>query len=249
VVIQPEAGCALLTPWRGLVHVYRELEETSWGRILLSNVWPAYLFALPLAGKVVAFPSMIAANQNGALHDPLHFQARIVQDLVTIAFMALVVVLFIVRTPVRGRRADWKGGTVALLGTFMLNLVGYLPVDNGASTEALIASTLVMVAGTAFTIWSLGFLGRSFGVLPEARALVTRGPYRWVRHPVYLGELISGFGIVIAKPHLAVLAVYMLFLLFQYWRTIFEEQALAEAFPSQYPAYRLHTGRLVPWRP
>jgi protein-S-isoprenylcysteine O-methyltransferase Ste14 len=239
----------LLIAWRGLVRAYRELEETSWGRIVLSNVWPAYLFALPLAAKVAAFPGMLTADPAAARQDPLHYQARVVQELATISFLALVVVLFIVRTPVRGRRANWRGGAVAIVGTFLLNLVGLLPVPNGTSTEALMISSVVTVAGTLFAIWSLAFLGRSFGVLPEARALVTGGPYCWVRHPVYLGELVSGFGIVIAKPHPAVVAVYVAFVLFQYWRTTFEELALAEAFPSQYPAYRLRTGRLVPWRP
>jgi protein-S-isoprenylcysteine O-methyltransferase Ste14 len=243
-----EAESPLLIPWRGLVRVHRELEETRWGRVILSNVWPAYLFALPLGAKLMALPGMLAVVPTGAHQDFIHYQARVVQELVTMAFLALVVVLLIVRAPVRGRHANWRGGAVALVGTFLLNVVGVVPVASSASTEALVASTLLIVAGTLFAIWSLAFLGRSFGVLPEARALVTGGPYRWVRHPVYLGELVSGFGIAIAKPHAAVVAVYVLFVLFQYWRTIFEERALAEAFPSQYPPYRLRTGRLVPWR-
>jgi protein-S-isoprenylcysteine O-methyltransferase Ste14 len=102
-----------------------------------------------------------------------------------------------------------------------------------------------VLVGTTLTIWSLGTLGRSFGIFPEARSLVVRGPYRWVRHPVYLWEIVSGFALVISKPHPIAVVLFVAFVGLQYWRTIFEERALETAFP-EYAEYRARVGRLLP---
>lgn len=58
----------------------------------------------------------------------------------------------------------------------------------------------LFVGGTAWTLASLGTLGRSFAVLPALRTVVTRGPYRVVRHPAYLGELVLLLACVLARP-------------------------------------------------
>jgi protein-S-isoprenylcysteine O-methyltransferase Ste14 len=229
-----------------LLDLHRELEATPWGQRLLANVWPAYLFAMPLLVRAWNLEQRI---QVGGWGDSLHAQALLLQEFVTVAFLALTVLLFIVRRPVVGRHANWRGGLVALVGTFLLNVVGFLPVESSASTTAVLASSVVIVLGTVFTMWSLATLGRCFGLMPEARGLVTGGPYRWVRHPVYLGELTSAFGMLIVKPHPLIVGLYALFVGLQYWRTTLEEAALAEAFPADYPAYRARVARLLPgWR-
>jgi protein-S-isoprenylcysteine O-methyltransferase Ste14 len=138
---------------------------------------------------------------------------------------------------------------VALVGTFLLNVLAFLRLEYATSESALWVSSAFIAAGTLFTLWSLATLGRCFGIFPEARGLVTRGPYRWVRHPVYLGELISAFGFVVEKPLPIVIAFYLAFVAFQYWRAILEEGALSEVFPGEYAAFRERTGRLLPrWR-
>jgi len=230
--------------WSALVRVHREIEATAWGSLLLGNVWPAYLFALPLAARIWS-----------VLHRPpprsLHDQAGLLQEFVTIAFLAVVVILFAVRRrTVQGQRAGWRQGLIALVGTFLLNVVAYLPIEPSTATSLLLASSAVVVLGTLFSIWALARLGRCFGLLPEVRGLVRGGPYRLVRHPVYLGELVSAFGLLIAKPHPLVLAIFGLFVVLQYQRTLYEERALASAFPDDYPAYQARVPRLVPrWRP
>ena len=233
----------LTRAWRGLVATFRELEATPWGGLLLGNVWPAYVFALPLAARVW--------NVSRAVRDgSLHAQAALLQETVTVIFLALVVVLFVIRRRrIEGERATLAPGLVALLGTFLLNVVAYLPVEDTTSTESLLASSVVVIVGTVFTIWSLATLGRCFGLFPEVRGLVTRGPYRLVRHPVYLGELTSAVGMLLAKPHPLVVVTFGVFVALQYWRTIYEERALSAAFPEDYPAYARRVPRLLPgWR-
>jgi protein-S-isoprenylcysteine O-methyltransferase Ste14 len=89
------------------------------------------------------------------------------------------------------------------------------------------------------------FLGRCFGVLPEARGVVRRGPYRLVRHPVYLGELGAWAGLAIAAPSVANGGVFAGLIVAQVVRMRLEERALAEAFP-EYVAYASTTPSLIP---
>jgi protein-S-isoprenylcysteine O-methyltransferase Ste14 len=229
--------------WDWLVNAFRDVERTPLGALLLGNVWPAYIFALPLATRVWGL--MHTAHPR-----TLHAQAQLLEEVVTAVFLGLVVVLFAIRR--RGLKSGHAGllpGLVALVGTFLLSAVGYLPVDDTTSTAALLVSSGVVIVGTLWTTWSLGTLGRCFGLFPEVRGLVLRGPYRLVRHPVYLGELLSGVGLLIAKPHPIVVLLFAVFVALQYLRTVYEERALSAAFPEEYPSYVRRVGRLLPrWR-
>jgi protein-S-isoprenylcysteine O-methyltransferase Ste14 len=230
----------MLGLWARLVGLFRGVEATSWGGLLLGNVWPAYLFALPLSARVWFMAQAPRAES-------LHEQAQFLQQVVTVVFLGLVVVLFAIRRrAIEGQRATWRAGGVALLGTFLLNVVAYLPIEDSTSTASLLASSVVVTVGTLFTIWSLAVLGRCFGLFPEVRGLVLRGPYRLVRHPVYLGEVVAAFGLLLVKPHPLVVAVFALFVVLQYGRTIYEERALAAVYPNDYPAYAGRVPRLVP---
>lgn len=208
--------------------------------MLLGNAWPAYLFALLLIPRIWGLYPVPRL-------DTLHDQAKYLLAVVTVVFLALVVVLFAIRRrAIEGQRANWRTGGVALLGTFLLNILAFVPIEDSTSTESLLGSSGVAIVGTLFTIWSLATLGRCFGLFPEVRGLVLSGPYRMVRHPVYLGELVSALGLLLAKPHPLVVAVFALFVVLQYWRTIYEERALAAAYPNDYPAYARQVPRLVP---
>jgi protein-S-isoprenylcysteine O-methyltransferase Ste14 len=228
------------TVWARRVAAFREVENTPLGGLLLSNVWPAYVFALPLAARIWG---LLHASRDASFHA----RAQLLQEVVTVVFLVLVVVLFIVRRrTLRSEHATLVPGLVALVGTFLLNAVAYLPVADTTSTESLLASSLVVIVGTLFTIWSLATLGRCFGLFPEVRGLVTRGPYRLVRHPVYLGEIISAAGLLLAKPHPLIVLIFSVFVALQFWRTIYEERALTAAFPEEYPRFAAQVPRLIP---
>jgi len=226
-----------------VVATFRAVEATPIGGLLLGNLWPAYLFAVPL---VIRAWGLVHMRPGGTLHAELTF----VEEVVTVVFLAQVVLLFVVRQrDLLGQHAALVPGLVALLGTFLLDVVGYLRVDDTTSSTALLASSVFVIVGTAWTMWSLATLGRYFGMLPEVRGLVTRGPYRVVRHPVYVGEIVSAVGLVLAKPNVAIVLIFLVFVGLQYWRTIFEEQALNSVFPDAYPAYASRVARLLPfWR-
>lgn len=115
-----------------------------------------------------------------------------------------------------------------------------------AALWAVVAGESLVVIAAAFTLASVLCLGTCFGVLPEVRGLVTRGPYRYVRHPVYLGEIAAFAGFVIAlQQPLSVLAL-IVFCAGQAVRLRLEERALLAEYPAEYGAFMARTPRLVP---
>jgi protein-S-isoprenylcysteine O-methyltransferase Ste14 len=132
----------------------------------------------------------------------------------------------------------------AVAGTF-LSLGFLLLPPQELSTALYLFSLLLLIAGTAFAIWALLVLGRSISLMPEARRLVTSGPYAFVRHPLYLGEMVAIAGI--GLQHFSVWALLLIGLgwAFQFQRMKYEEEVLSRSFPG-YGEYMARTSRLVP---
>jgi protein-S-isoprenylcysteine O-methyltransferase Ste14 len=108
------------------------------------------------------------------------------------------------------------------------------------------ATGLVLgVVGAAITLWGVVTLRRSFGIFVSVREVVLRGPYRFVRHPIYLGYVLGyvGWALVVRTPALTSLVAIHLGLFV--WRARLEENRLAAHSPA-YRANMQRTGFLVP---
>lgn len=134
---------------------------------------------------------------------------------------------------------------VAVCGTFLGNGFLYLRAVP-LSLPAQATADVLIIAGTIGSLLSVSRLGKSFSLMPEARRLVTSGPYAVVRHPLYAAEMVGILGLVLQfqQPWAFFLgsAVFGL----QYCRTIFEERVLLQAYPG-YEDYRARTWRFVPY--
>jgi protein-S-isoprenylcysteine O-methyltransferase Ste14 len=104
-------------------------------------------------------------------------------------------------------------------------------------------------AGLAFAIWARLAIGRNWGT-PMSRKrepeLVTSGPYRLVRHPIYSGIILAGLATALALSWWWLVVAGLAGIYFLYSATV-EERYLAEQFPDGYPAYRRSTKMLVPF--
>jgi protein-S-isoprenylcysteine O-methyltransferase Ste14 len=103
--------------------------------------------------------------------------------------------------------------------------------------------------GLWFAIWARVHIGRNWGT-PMSRKdepeLVTSGPYRLVRHPIYSGILLAGAGTAIALNWMWIVPVALIGAYFIYSAGV-EERYMTEQFPDTYPTYRRSTKMLVPF--
>ncbi|MBA4422831.1 MAG: hypothetical protein C0390_06970 [Syntrophus sp. (in: bacteria)] len=89
-----------------------------------------------------------------------------------------------------------------------------------------------MTAATSLTLWGIWTLRRSFSITIEARALVTNGPYRWLRHPIYLGEILTAGGVLVWRFSPQNLAIFIIFVQVQILRARWEEDKLKRVFSN-----------------
>jgi protein-S-isoprenylcysteine O-methyltransferase Ste14 len=162
----------------------------------------------------------------------------------TLAFLAILVVMFTVRCPPKLHSIGFYPRFVALAGTWLSVGIVQLPPQPLTSLGSF-ASILLIIAGTTFATCAVLALARSISIMPEARALVTRGPYSIIRHPLYLGEMVATTGLALQYLMPWALVVLGLHCFFQFERMRNEERVLVEAFP-EYKAYMAQTARLLP---
>jgi len=93
----------------------------------------------------------------------------------------------------------------------------------------------LQITGILLQIFSKFWLGRSYGFLPANRGVVTSGPYRIVRHPMYLGYLLNHIGFLLGSFSVRNLVVYLFFYIFQIIRILLEEKVLMQ--DDHYVAY------------
>jgi protein-S-isoprenylcysteine O-methyltransferase Ste14 len=107
----------------------------------------------------------------------------------------------------------------------------------------------LFVLGLGFAVWARLQLGRNWGTPMTQKfepELVTSGPYRLVRHPIYSGILVAGIGTVVALSWLWLTVVALAGIYFVYSASV-EERYLTDEFPEDYPPYRRSTKMFIPF--
>lgn len=105
------------------------------------------------------------------------------------------------------------------------------------------------VLGLALAVWARVYLGRNWGTpmsQKDSPELVTTGPYRWIRNPIYSGLILAGIGsaVAISPEWFVVVVVVGGFFVYSAFK---EQEYMSAQFPHTYPAYRNSTKMLIPY--
>ncbi len=210
-----------------------------WRDLAFSRLLPSLFFSLFLARQLILL--------GGAVHGVRTASdvPFLIQQLLALAYFTMLVVLYAVRLPQRGTDRRLAVIFIAFTGTFAA--IGATFLGGGTRRESLVVvADVLATAGLAYSVWGLAYLRRSFSIIPEARRLVTGGPYSLSRHPVYLGEIATAIGVNLATAGwLGALAVGY-FIACELLRIRWEEGVLARAFPRDYPGYAQRVPRYFP---
>ena len=138
---------------------------------------------------------------------------------------------------------------VSVVGVFVI--AGVLRGGGLAVHSAILAAVgaVLFACGIALAVWARLHLGRNWGMPMTQRAepeLVTSGPYRFVRHPIYSGLLVAVLGTALVDDLLGLIVVAVLVAYFYYCGTV-EERNLTATFPTAYPEYASRTKMLIPF--
>jgi protein-S-isoprenylcysteine O-methyltransferase Ste14 len=161
----------------------------------------------------------------------------------------LVAAFFVKRGRVRWSRELRIRVVIAVVVVLLIRLGAFR--DHGLNTDPWRAGIgLVFFAvGLGFAIWARVHIGRNWGgpmTQKDDPELVTSGPYRLVRHPIYSGILVAGLGTALALSWWWLIAVALAGAYFLYSARI-EEHFMTDRFPDDYPGYRSSTKMLVPF--
>ena len=154
------------------------------------------------------------------------------------AVFLVVLLAYLTRVDPRERAAGVREVLVPIVGA----LLPFALLLTAPRADHAPAAFWAMTAGTALTVWGIATLRRSFSIAVEARELVTGGPYRFVRHPVYAGEIVTALAVAAWRWSWTNAMIAALFVAIQLVRARAEEAKLARALPG-YAAF----ARGAPW--
>ena len=170
--------------------------------------------------------------------------ARLPGTFLICAFYVLVIWCYMRRRPAVATSPSVTAHVAAVAATLAPLLFPLLPATAPGPARQ-IAGDVLLTLGMAWSVWALRSLGRSLSVIAQAREVVEWGPYRWIRHPLYTGEIVSSLGIAVMVGSAAAAALWLALCGLQVYRAVREEQVLLLALPA-YLGYRSRTAALLP---
>jgi len=117
------------------------------------------------------------------------------------------------------------------------------------NTVVSIIALILTVVGIGLAIWARYHLGANWSSRPsikEGHELITSGPYRFIRHPIYSGLLLAFIGTALING-LIWSFIFIAIALNLIPKVLTEERLMTQQFPEQYPEYKKKTKALIPF--
>lgn len=179
---------------------------------------------------------------------------RVIDTVILVCWAAFWIYWLAAAVGVKSGRTRWgqfAGVRVALV--LVLLLLARLRVFKGQTAThdpwRLGIGLAIFLLGLALAVWARTYIGRNWGMPGSEKVdpeLVTTGPYRTIRHPIYSGIILAMVGTTVAVSLYWLIAVALLGGYFVY-SAFMEERYLAKLFPDAYPPYKKSTRMLIPF--
>jgi protein-S-isoprenylcysteine O-methyltransferase Ste14 len=159
-------------------------------------------------------------------------------------FYVLLALLVMTRAPAKAQADGLLPRVAAFVGSYMPWTIAFL----GKTDQVLpnLASTACILIGMIMMLVTIRHLGRSFSLVPQARNVVQTGPYRWIKHPLYLSEEVAVLGVVLHYLTPLTVTVLVLHIGVQICRIYYEEDLLRRNC-AEYSSYEASRWRLIPY--
>ena len=210
--------------------------------ITLSNNWSYDRMMRVLGGMWFMLLALCVTNKIGAsLADPW---PMLVSSFCLASFYMLLALLIMTRSPAKAQADGLLPRIAAFVGTYLPWTITFF----GQTDQALpnLLSTACVLIGMIMMLVTIRHLGRSFSLVPQARSVVQTGPYRWIKHPLYLAEEIAILGVVLQHLTPVTVIVLVLHIGVQVCRILYEEDLLRRNCP-EYASYEASRWRLIPY--
>jgi protein-S-isoprenylcysteine O-methyltransferase Ste14 len=152
-------------------------------------------------------------------------------------------------------QSQWRRFAAFRIGIFLIIFLalraGVFRGNHAAASNPWLqgAGLAVFLTGLALAVWARVYIGRNWGMPMTQKQdpeLITSGPYRRVRHPIYSGIILAMTGTAIAVSVYWLVAMVLIGAYFIYSATV-EERFMVGRFPDTYPAYKHSTKMLIPF--
>jgi protein-S-isoprenylcysteine O-methyltransferase Ste14 len=207
-----------------------------------SNAWSYDRVMRVLGGMWFFLLALLVAIKLGASHD--NPWPSLLSSLCLASFYLLLAMLIWTRSPAKAQADGLLPRIAAFVGTYLPWTITFF----GKTDQALpnLASTACVLTGLVMMFVTIRHLGKSFSVVPQARSVVQTGPYRWIKHPLYLSEEITIVGAVLQYLTPVTVMVLVTHIAVQVSRILYEEDLLRRNCP-EYAGYEASRWRLIPY--
>jgi len=210
--------------------------------VTLSNNWSYDRMMRLFGGMWFMLLALCVATKIGAsLTDPW---PSLLSSFCLASFYMLLALLIMTRSPAKAQAEGLLPRIAAFVGTYLPWTITFF----GKTEQALpnLLSTACVLIGIIMMLVTIRHLGGSFSLVPQARSVVQTGPYRWIKHPLYLAEEIAILGVVLQYLTPVTVTVLVLHIGVQVCRILYEEDLLRRNCP-EYSSYEASRWRLIPY--